>query len=1595
MHTPNPDIPNIPNASEVGMQLSFGPAQPIVLFPVRLETRFFPLADGSSELRVRVYPDKVHIDTHEPKLTADELTWGQHFWEQTWRAGNDEERGKAAWRQLADRFDPPRAAWVARALKPLNAEDRPANPIAADQPLPSPLRFPAPATQPEAWMRAPTTRVLPSFWVLLGYKNGRLVVNVKGGLIRDSLATGPDPSPSAIGDGLGIDKEMKWIVDFDAAEEAGMGIRAKLTRENAAAGLDFVLVMGIRDSEGEATDRTPWLAELFNAHHYTNGLSFVPQGTPSNNTAEMPSGFSSADPGHEASYLAERTASAFQPGDGSNADVLTTAFGLANAGQVFANLPNAAAKEQIDAQHMNTALWQTTWGYFLLQMLGVGQTGESPLTDDDIAWARGHFIDYVRASGPLPTMRIGKQPYGVLPVTSLNAWKPPTGQESQFTRDATLRDFLIRLRDIWRRNYPVIPRLGRSDDIAQEKGIDKDLAEVLSMDALSSSYAIRNLMGRHYLEHLWVFLSADSFLDAWNLPPLVEPPEVEPPPLEEPPDGLTPKERIAFIKQAREERTAFIKRAREERAALIKRAHDERRAFINAKQGSISAWWATQERLTTAVLQTLGVTWRPRLAHAVFSPPVATLNGALVQSGQAAEDGSLKPNYIEALLAVGSLNQIRHEMFRPSHPLELPPPPPRTLLYLLLRHSILLEYAASASRLLINRGLLQPALRREPELVDLPLGQLTETVWRQMAKKISVAGEAVQMELGKYLLGFAPSGEPDVTREPELKPLSELRASLAHLKSLNVDRLETLMTGTLDLCSHRLDAWITSFATKRLAEMRKASPTGILFGGYGWVINLKPAEAQTKIPPPPGEQDPVFQLANNPGFVHTPSLTQASTAAILRSGHLTHAGGANQTPNDLLAIDLSSERVRLATWLLDGVRQGQPLGGLLGYRFERRLQEGGLAQFISPFRELAPLVARKLEQPDQPATVEAIAANNVVDGLDLLRRWQKGKSTKPPQWNKDTIPFGEQVGQQNIKFPLADPNNPTYKAIQAELGILEEAVDAVSDALMAETVYQVVRGNPLRATSTVESITGGETPPPELEVVRTPRTGIALTHRLITLFSGKPVLPPEWAPPENPFRANAEPHLNAWTAKLLGNPAKVRCVVERLDPATGNVSESKELHLDQLRLAPLDFIYAVEGGQGGQQAEIEQRILYMVVRKPDGFAPGSLLRVSPHRKPEWKTNELGYGEFSELLRTARKLLTAVRGIDDDDLNLPERSTNFSVDILELEKRAAAAEESLRQTSSGFQAQLATPDTANLEGLRELIIRSAGFGVAGALPLSAAGDLPADRETLLTQASSIQKELAQRVKQLDAVTIGFKADSATEEDKRDHALARLRIIFGKAFIVLPRFTAANAEELQKALADSTKVQDGDPLASTTWFQRMARVRDGVARLNATLNYSEILNTGEKLKLTIAQLPYEANDHWVGLPLKAGQSMPGGKLSLAVQSATTFDVGQPLAGLLIDEWVEVVPGVTEITGIALQYDQPNAAPPQTILVAVPPEIESPWTIWSLQQVLLETLDLARIRAVDPDALDEVGHYLPALYFACNTAGDTVSTDFTKIK
>jgi hypothetical protein len=234
-------------------------------------------------------------------------------------------------------------------------------------------------------------------------------------------------------------------------------------------------------------------------------------------------------------------------------------------------------------------------------------------------------------------------------------------------------------------------------------------------------------------------------------------------------------------------------------------------------------------------------------------------------------------------------------------------------------------------------------------------------------------------------------------------------------------------------------------------------------------------------------------------------------------------------------------------------------------------------------------------------------------------------------------------------------------------------------------------------------------------------------------------------------------------------------------------------------------------------------------------------------------------------------------------------------------------------------------------------------------------------------------------------------TAAPEVQRDALVRRLTTVFGPDFVVLPVFTLAEPAPLKQSLADRQALHGGDPLAVDTWFARMERIREPLAKLSLTLRAGEVLRTRAALRPVVAQLPHRAGARWVGGVQAAGQPLPDGRLSLVLQMTDALDLAQPLAGLLIDEWVEVVPSARETTAITFQYDAPDACAPQAILLAVPPVLGRPWTVGGLNRVLIETLELAKLRAVDPGALGEIAHWLPALHFAFNVDGDAVSTDF----
>jgi hypothetical protein len=115
-----------------------------------------------------------------------------------------------------------------------------------------------------------------------------------------------------------------------------------------------------------------------------------------------------------------------------------------------------------------------------------------------------------------------------------------------------------------------------------------------------------------------------------------------------------------------------------------------------------------------------------------------------------------------------------------------------------------------------------------------------------------------------------------------------------------------------------------------------------------------------------------------------------------------------------------------------------------------------------------------------------------------------------------------------------------------------------------------------------------------------------------------------------------------------------------------------------------------------------------------------------------------------------------------------------------------------------------------------------------------------------------------------------------------------------------------------------------------------------------------------------------------------------VALAARLSKGFDPAEWLSGLLLDEWVERVPDPVQATGVAFHYEDPGARAPQALLVAVCPDERPGWDDDLLLDTLNESLDLAKIRSVDLEALNDLGQVIPALWFAFNPDGQTVSFD-----
>ncbi|HKW12050.1 MAG TPA: hypothetical protein VJO33_16810, partial [Gemmatimonadaceae bacterium] len=120
-----------------------------------------------------------------------------------------------------------------------------------------------------------------------------------------------------------------------------------------------------------------------------------------------------------------------------------------------------------------------------------------------------------------------------------------------------------------------------------------------------------------------------------------------------------------------------------------------------------------------------------------------------------------------------------------------------------------------------------------------------------------------------------------------------------------------------------------------------------------------------------------------------------------------------------------------------------------------------------------------------------------------------------------------------------------------------------------------------------------------------------------------------------------------------------------------------------------------------------------------------------------------------------------------------------------------------------------------------------------------------------------------------------------------------------------------------------------------------------------------------------------------------------ISIVQHLPQSFDASASQCGLLIDEWIESVPTREEVTGLAFNFNAPNSAPPQALLLAVTPNETGSWLWDDLVDSVLDTFRRARLRAVEPDKLGDapgIATLLPAVIAEFGTSAASVSLDYS---
>ena len=1637
------------------------PDIPVLLFPVRIETRYNA---SLTQLRIRIFPDQASIDTLDPRLTAEELAAGKAFLTELKRAA-DQDAKLNAWHSFATAYAPRRAAHIVRIIRAGGAEKT--------------LREPGES-------HSALAPLLPDYWFVTGYANSRVAFDKVSNAVSRNIAFSPDLSEASdIGNDLAIDPAIRWMTDYGEAIKRGMAVTVNLptwAREQ----IDEIYVLGVRTSDptvGGST-LTPLKAartldNLLASHLHDWGAGFAAPATATNNTSDVEAGWSDAAVNLDDMFIRlidepANVAAAPNPAVVQSSDETMTATGALDASTTpektnharlakalglpsnatLKRFENRTGSEDAVQAAMNILLWPVTWGEMLTQLLkGREETFFSKGTVD---WLRDWFITSVRGGTPLPTLRLGRTSYGVLPVSKAHLSREIDQPDAEAQRQQLLGAQLRSLLPYWEAAANGVIRMGPwTSSLARQFPDPGDcFLQILRQQPyparyfLSKAVSERNLFDLRYeIRNLIVHPDHNSQalqdiftdIELHLTTPMFSIKRSEKAPGKAAYENW-PKRFTSGLHQIE-----VLAGKRQLLLDILNPSSSIYADLYNVDALNVAAAVANAMKPREETIRSVANYLQEMIdicvdhfrANASFDnaikPPSGLYNGVvgndsddphlsfLSFDGELADwDTSAHVVVHKGEQAIGFDAQVDYllgyaESFISS---TLPPDEPtfpdgkKPLLFRLLKEAIyrtgideeasaisLFEMAEVTARSNANvatkkneisgivgametheitdltanlrsisglKGRARVSAKDEPVarmLRDTSAKSLTElatTIDREVgSRKKDATFPAKEMTaLSNELKAMGRAGDAAIkglafsrVADPRRKKITDMKEALTLLRSLNPDQIDLLMSQTMGLASWRLDAWLTSLPLRRIADLRDGQKrNGIQVGAFGWVQNLQPNNREA------GDGNRV----RSQGYVHTPSLNHAKTAAVLRAGWTNYGSDDGASP---MAVDLTSNRMRDAHWIFTAVRQGQDLGDVLGYRFERYLKDTAKApHWIYPIRQAVMSLTAQPFDPEQPG----------VDALELNRIVSTGRTEK---LKSKAVEVLRELGGSD--------KTGTFGKVEQALGYLGDQIDALADAAIADSVHALVQGNLQRSGASLSAISDGEVPPPELDILRTVPSAQTQTHRVALMAPLSSGVDHAWVSDPSRYPGSAaDPDAEALVAALLGPPDQLRITITYCDETGASIAKTVFSWADMLStgspfaVPALQTLMLLPADGLSESCDLVQRIIAHASAFPAIGVPSGATPMFDREAQDWTALDA----LMDRWLGWRAVVLDARPMAPRDILTGEDGEEVAAQIAGLEQRARSSLNALTRHAKTVLDALPEPQEGNETPTGALSSRKllaafdalAGLGIEGAVFRPVTRII--DAEACYQRAWRLAPTLRKKMKEADGIVFDT---GAAPEARIGTARSALRLVFGTRFPGLCRLTSNTLPVIANSLSQSEdrlqKTTGGTPVQ---WIEKLGYVRPSLRALNDAMLIQDC-QTGcpGGIGLQVAQWPEDDLQPWIAVDGIPSESPPKTSLVAALVPGAAPISGE-ITGLIIDEVVDRVPAKTVNTGVALHYDAPNTEAPQTLLLALPPVGER-WSYATMIDTVRDAFQLARIRAVDGHQLQNMNQFLPAIY------------------